>query len=207
VSKKYGMEYRLLHAVTTGRPWYGEWGYQFGGGSFALTSEAYHNSVEDLSNIPLSLFFSHARLPRTPLQDTIFLYWSLSDRQLSTVRDLFCFVIQLLRDANGEKSAGNAAGRIQSEACQGVLCRWTKADVERAEDALIKVLRAIHGSQWVTWRSLRGATCRAVESPELLDYCLKTLVGRITDDGAVVAVRCNPDTSCIEYRLVCLFGV
>lgn len=200
------MEYRLLHAVIKGHPWYGEWGYQFGGGSFALSSEAYHNSIDDISNIPLSFFFSHARSPRTPLQNTIALYWSLSDRQISTVRDLFCFVTQLLRDVHacGEQSTGNTAQKL-TEASQGVLCPWTKADVEKAEDAMIKVLRTSHGSQWVSWRALRGATCRAVGSPELLDYCLKGLGGKITDDGMAVAVRCNPETNCIEYRSVCSF--
>lgn len=205
-SKKHEMEYRLLHTVANGHPWYGEWGYQFGGGSFALTSEAYHNSIEDISYIPLSFFFSHARSTRTPLQNTIALYWSLSDCQILTVRDLFCFVMQLLQDVHacGVQSTGNTAQKI-SEASQGVLCPWTKADVEKADDAMIKVLRASHVSRWVSWRALRGATCRTVGSPELLDYCLKGLGGKITGDGMVVAVQCNLETSCIEYRSVCSF--
>ncbi|KAG9132704.1 hypothetical protein Leryth_020913 [Lithospermum erythrorhizon] len=33
VSKKYGLEYRLLHAVVKGHSWYGDWGYEFGTGS------------------------------------------------------------------------------------------------------------------------------------------------------------------------------
>ncbi|XP_020244987.1 PHD finger protein At1g33420-like [Asparagus officinalis] len=201
VSKKYGMEYRLLHTVTNGHPWYGEWGYQFGAGCFALTGEARNSSVENLSNIPLSLFFSHARSSRTRLQSTISLYQSLSDCQLLTVRDLFCFVTKLLHDDHGQERAQNTEGKVQSEAHQGVLCAWTKSDVERAEDVLIKVLQSISGYQWISWRALRGATCRAVGSPELLDYCLKGLGGRIINGTLVVAVRCNPETCCIEYRL------
>ncbi|KAF6135264.1 hypothetical protein GIB67_037348 [Kingdonia uniflora] len=53
VSKKYGLEYRLLHAVTNGDPWYGNWGYEFGAGSFALTLDAYRRAVDTL---PLLLF-------------------------------------------------------------------------------------------------------------------------------------------------------
>lgn len=202
MSKKYGMEYRLLHAVTKGRPWYGEWGYQFEGGSFALTSEAYRNSVDDLSNVPLSLFFSHARSSRTLLHNTIALYQSISDHQISTVRDLFFFIMELLRDARGDQITEESIGNTPTEASKGMLCPWTRADVEHAEQTLIKILRAAHGLQWVTWRALKGATCRAVKSPELLDYCLKTLGGRITHDGMVVAVRCNPEINCEEYRLV-----
>ncbi|PSS21330.1 PHD finger protein [Actinidia chinensis var. chinensis] len=53
VSKKYGLEYRLLYAITKGHPWYGDWGYEFGAGSFALTLDAYKTAVETLSKQPL----------------------------------------------------------------------------------------------------------------------------------------------------------
>jgi len=56
VSKKHGLEYRLLHAITEGHPWYGVWGYEFGAGSFALTFDAYKMAVETLSSLPLSMF-------------------------------------------------------------------------------------------------------------------------------------------------------
>ncbi|KAJ1417282.1 Zinc finger, FYVE/PHD-type [Sesbania bispinosa] len=29
-----------------GHPWYGDWGYQFGSGSYGLTQEAYKTTVE-----------------------------------------------------------------------------------------------------------------------------------------------------------------
>uniref|UniRef100_A0A803QS08 Uncharacterized protein n=1 Tax=Cannabis sativa TaxID=3483 RepID=A0A803QS08_CANSA len=37
-------------------PWYGDWGYEFGAGSFALSLDAYKASVESLSSLPLSIF-------------------------------------------------------------------------------------------------------------------------------------------------------
>jgi hypothetical protein len=96
ISKKHGMDYRLLHAVTSGHPWYGEWGYKFGAGSFALTSETYRTAVDMLSSIHLALYFSNRSPIRTPLQNTIALYWALSDRQLVTLRDLFRFIMHLM---------------------------------------------------------------------------------------------------------------
>ncbi|KAK1348655.1 hypothetical protein POM88_054955 [Heracleum sosnowskyi] len=32
VSKKYGLEFCLIHAITKGHSWYGDWGYEFGAG-------------------------------------------------------------------------------------------------------------------------------------------------------------------------------
>ncbi|ONK56714.1 uncharacterized protein A4U43_C10F11970 [Asparagus officinalis] len=203
ISKKYGMEYRLLHAVTAGHPWYGDWGYEFGAGSYALTSQAYQKAVDTLSNMPLSFLFSHSRSLRTPVQNTVSLYWSLADRKLETVRDLFCYVTYLLHKSheNPSQSETNLRKNLKDDATRGILCAWGKHDIERAEEVMVKVLRAVGGSRWVTWKSLRGAACRAVASPELLDYCLKGLAHKVTNDGMHVAVRCNPDNNAIEYRL------
>ncbi|GAB4858115.1 hypothetical protein Ancab_016017 [Ancistrocladus abbreviatus] len=49
VLKKYGLEYSLLDAITNGHPWYGDRGYVFGAGSFALTLSTYRRAVETLS--------------------------------------------------------------------------------------------------------------------------------------------------------------
>ncbi|XP_077249673.1 RING/FYVE/PHD zinc finger superfamily protein [Tasmannia lanceolata] len=197
VSKKYGLEYRLLHAVTNGRPWYGDWGYEFGAGSFALTADAYKTAVNVLSDMPLSRFFTHMRAPRTNLQDAVALYWSLSERRIATVRDLFRFIMALLHDIHSlaggsvQKKPGNYAAVVSSP--------WPEDDVRPVECAMIKVLRAVGESQWVSWRTLRGAVYRT-GLPKLLDYCLKDL-GRVPVDGMIVHVRCNPETDVLEYRL------
>ncbi|KAK3162632.1 hypothetical protein QOZ80_1BG0091780 [Eleusine coracana subsp. coracana] len=198
ISKKHGMDYRLLHAVTNGHPWYGEWGYKFGAGSFALTSDTYQNAVDMLSSINLALYFSHRSPIRTQLQNTIALYWALSDRQLVTLRDLFRFVMHLLHQA--QKMSKSSTDK-HIEHTSNVLCAWTKEDLDRAEAAMLKVLRAVHTGQWVSWRALRGAASKAVDSQEVLDYSLRELGGKKLDDGHFVAVRCNADTSTIEYRL------
>ncbi|XP_052142719.1 PHD finger protein At1g33420 [Oryza glaberrima] len=201
ISKKHGMEYRLLHAITSGHPWYGEWGYKFGAGSFALTSDTYQEAVNTLSGIQLALYFSHRQPIRTPLQNTIALYWALSDRQLVTVRDLFRFIMHLLHQARKKNETSKPTTDEHKEVASNVLCKWTKEDIDRAETAMLKVLRVVQPGQWVSWRALRGAASKAVDSQELLDYSLRGLGGKLMDDGHFIAVRCNAETSAIEYRL------
>lgn len=194
------MEYRLLHAITSGHPWYGEWGYKFGAGSFALTSDTYQEAVDTLSGIQLALYFSHRQPIRTPLQNTIALYWALSDRQLVTVRDLFRFIMHLLHQARKKNETSKPTTDEHKEVASNVLCKWTKEDIDRAETAMLKVLRVVQPGQWVSWRALRGAASKAVDSQELLDYSLRGLGGKLMDDGHFIAVRCNAETSAIEYR-------
>ncbi|XP_043690688.1 PHD finger protein At1g33420-like [Telopea speciosissima] len=202
VSKKYGLEYRLLHAITNGRPWYGDWGFEFGAGSFALTVDAYRKAVDTLSNLPLNLFLSQARKPRTRLQDLISFYQAISESELVTIRDLFRFLTKLIHDAHKQRVYGTTCKKNGSSSST-VLCVWTVADIERVEQAMIKVLRAVGAggnSRWVTWNTLRGAVSK-VGPPELLDYCLKNLGGKLSRDNMAVCSRCNPDTDAIEYRL------
>ncbi|CAL9185402.1 PHD finger protein At1g33420-like [Musa acuminata AAA Group] len=198
ISKKHGMDYRLLHAVIAGHPWYGNWGYKFGAGSFALTAESYHKAVDTLSKVPLSIFFSRGGYPRTPLQNTIDLYRSLSDQQPVTVRDLFRCVLHQLHEAPERAKSESPAGK---KPVAGVLCALTRDGLQPAEELIVKVLRAVGGSRWVTWRALRGAACYAIEPRELLDCCLRGVVGKTVGDGMVVTARYNAETKAIEYRL------
>ncbi|KAJ6697562.1 hypothetical protein OIU85_003890 [Salix viminalis] len=65
---------------------------------------------------------------------------------------------------------------------------------------MFRVLRAVSGSNWVSWRALRGAVCK-VAPPELLDHCLKEIGGKFAADGMIVRSRCNPGSGSLEYRL------
>ncbi|KAB5561143.1 hypothetical protein DKX38_006100 [Salix brachista] len=201
VSKKYGIEYRLLHAITKGHSWYGDWGYEFGAGSFCLTADAYKSAVEILSNLPLSIFLYEGQKTHTRLQDTIKSYQSLSDRELVNTRDLFCYLTSLIHDAH------KSASRVDDSSCKkrhfyapGISPSWTWSDIERVEEAMFRVLRAVSGSNWVSWRALRGAVFK-VAPPELLDHCLKELGGKFAADGVIVRSRCNPSSGAFEYRL------
>ncbi|KAK4280508.1 hypothetical protein QN277_012128 [Acacia crassicarpa] len=202
VSKKYGLEYRLLHAITKGHPWYGHWGYQFGSGSYGLTHESYKSAAEFLSNMPLSAFLYPGQKCDSRVQDMISYYQSLSKNVLVNIRDLFCFVLGLIHDARktaASKNVDDIIGKKRRVNATGVSSSWTKSDIECVEEAMLRVLRAVSGSNWVSWRALRGAVCK-VASPELLDHCLGELGGKVVL-GAMVNTRCNPVTGAFEYRL------
>jgi len=146
------------------------------------------------------LYFSHRNPIRTPLQNTVALYWALSDRRLVTVRDLFRFIMHLLHEASKDAEISKPAMGEQGEAESNVLCMWTNEDIDRAEAAMLKILKAVQAGQWVSWRALRGAASKAVDSQELLDYSLRGLRGKLMDDGHFIDVRCNAEMSAIEYR-------
>ncbi|KAJ6292195.1 hypothetical protein OIU76_024167 [Salix suchowensis] len=201
VSKKYGLEYRLLHAITKGHSWYGDWGYEFGAGSFGLTVHAYKSAVEALYSLPLSIFLSEGQKLQTRLLDIIKFYQSLSDQELVNIRDLFCYLISLIHDAH--KSPSRADDFSCKKRCiyaSGISSSWSRSDIERVEEAMFRVLRAVSGSNWVSWRALRGAVCK-VAPPELLDHCLKEIGGKFAADGMIVRSRCNPSSGSLEYRL------
>lgn len=191
VSRKYGMDFRLLHGITKGCSWYSEWGYQFKSGSYALTREAYQSAVDTLSEIPLSNFLFQGRKPRTQLHSSIAFYQSLSCSELMTVRDLFSFLLQLIRENRSKPTSKSS-----------VLCAWTRSDVERVQQALIKILKAAGGQRgnWVTRWALKRSICKTA-SPQLIDYCLKHFGGVLAEDGSrVVCSRCNPGSNDFEYR-------
>ncbi|RWR90284.1 PHD finger protein [Cinnamomum micranthum f. kanehirae] len=196
VSKKYGLEYRLLHAITSGHPWYGNWGYKFGAGSFAVTADAYRDAARTLSDMPLAPFFTHARASRTHLQDVISFYRSISERRLATLRDLLRFILDLLH-AIHRKAVVSARKKTKNTAL--LLQPWAEDDINRVECAMMKVLQAAGSSRWIMWRTLKGAVSQT-GPPELLDYCLKEMGGKSVD-GMVVHVQCNPETYVAEYRL------
>nr|GMC66764.1 PHD finger protein At1g33420 [Ipomoea batatas] len=201
VSKKYGLEFRLIHAITKGHPWYGEWGYEFGTGSFGLTHDAYKRAVQNLSSLPLTILLSQGRKPRTRMQDLISFYQSLSERELVNIRDLFSFLISLIHDTPKSSLRVDDLTCKKRKYCDTkALCAWSSSDVLRVEEAMFRVLRAVSGSKWVSWRALRGAVCK-VGSPELLDYCLKELTGKQAADGMVVNSRCASGSGAMEYRL------
>ncbi|BBN67665.1 RING/FYVE/PHD zinc finger superfamily protein [Prunus dulcis] len=200
VSKKYGLEYRLLHSIIKGHPWYGDWGYEFAAGSFALTRDSYKLAIETLSSLPLSIFLSQGRKLGSRIHDIILRYKSLSERELENMRDLFGVLISLVHDAHKCSSrVDDAVSKKRRASTSEVLCTWN-SDIECVEEAMLKVLRAVSGSNWVSGRNLKGAVYK-VAPPELLDYCLRELGGKMVADGMVVCSRYNPDTEAFEYRL------
>ncbi|KAI4324030.1 hypothetical protein L6164_023598 [Bauhinia variegata] len=204
LSKKYGLEYRVLNAITSGCSWYGNWGYEFGTGSYALTQDAYQEAVNTLSNMPLSSFLFQGRGPRNRLQSVISLYQSLAETELLTIKDLFSFLLNVIHEFHKPLTT-SAAKHHESLSTCNILCAWTRDDVEGVQQSLMKVLAAAAAAasdgKWVTRRALKGALSRGIASPELLDYSLKHLGGKLTSNGMVVRSKCNPVTSAVEFRL------
>ncbi|KAM0940205.1 hypothetical protein DsansV1_C19g0161431 [Dioscorea sansibarensis] len=201
VSKKFGLEYRLLHAIVSGHPWYGKWGYEFHAGSFGLTATAYQKAIDTLSSTPLSLFFSHSRRPRSQLQNTIMFYWTLSGHQLVTIRDLFAYLIQQLNVADEEKQLSNCTKRQKMDV-EHNFGEISKVDIVQVETTLIKILKAAGRSRWVPADALRGAACRRAKSPEIISNCLRTMEGKILSDGSIITARYNAGAKTIEYRFL-----
>ncbi|KAK9950373.1 hypothetical protein M0R45_005866 [Rubus argutus] len=200
VSKKYGLEYRLLHAIIKGHPWYGDWGYEFATGSFALTLDAYKLAVEKLSTLPLSTFLAQGRHSSSFIHDIILRYQSLSERELLNIKDLFGFLISLVHNASKcSTRVDDAMSKKRRASTSGVLYSWTKSDVDCVEEAMVKVLRAVSGSNWVNQRNLRKVVYKGQPS-DLLDYCLNELGGKVVADGIFVNSRRNSDGD-FEYRL------
>ncbi|GLT74641.1 hypothetical protein SLA2020_464280 [Shorea laevis] len=198
VSKKYGMEYRLLHAITKGSSWYANWGYEFGFGSYGLTVDAYKRAEHTLSSMPLSPLLYQGRKPQTRLQKIITFYQALSGSELLTLKDLFSFLLRLINESH--KKLITKASKKSNPSPSNVLCAWTRDDVEHVQQAMIKVLMAANQSSWVTRRTLKGVMCKTA-SLELLDYCLKHLGGKLAANGMVVEAQCNPTSSDFEFRL------
>ncbi|CAO2141315.1 unnamed protein product [Urochloa humidicola] len=198
-SKKYGTDYRILHAVTTGHSWYGQWGFKLSKGSFGITSGEYFEAIESLSSTPLSHFFQHSRSPRNQLQDTISFYQSLSKHPLTTIRELFLYVLGLAASKKMHIQYGSMHKKEQSQT--HVQDTWGDDEIRRATDIALKVLQAVDRTRWVAMRTLKAAISHPVGSPQLVDYCLRTLAAR-TVDGMTVAVRCNGETKTLEYRLM-----
>uniref|UniRef100_J3N717 PHD-type domain-containing protein n=2 Tax=Oryza brachyantha TaxID=4533 RepID=J3N717_ORYBR len=208
VSKKYGVDYRSLHAVATGCSWYGLWGFKLSSGSFGITPEAYCKAVDSISSVPLSNFFPHSRSPRNQLQNTIAFYQSLSSYPLRTIRELFLYMMGLATSNSVQHHTHPVHKKKQADAvhCQEMACaahyqeeKWPEEELQRTTDVALKILRA--AGRWVATRTLKAVTSHPIGSPQLVDYCIKTLGGTRTNDGMVVAVRCNSEMNTLEYRL------
>ncbi|KAM7508145.1 hypothetical protein LguiA_018598 [Lonicera macranthoides] len=198
MSKKYGIDYRLVHTIANGHPWYGNWGYEFGSASYGLTLDSYKEAITTLSNLSLSLFSHNPRRPRTHLQNVISFYQSISDSKLETLRDLFSFMLSFIQKTHKSYNPGRCEN--SKFGISSVSCNWSAKDIESVQQALIKVLQVACNANWVSKRALKGSLGKTAP-PDLLELCLKNLGGMVAANGMVVNTRCNHNTMAIEFRL------
>ncbi|CAI5969881.1 unnamed protein product [Closterium sp. NIES-65] len=61
MSKKLGLDLRLLHGLAYGHSWYGRWGYRFGKGCYGVTEDVYKHALAAAATTPLAAIEEHYR--------------------------------------------------------------------------------------------------------------------------------------------------
>ncbi|KAL2635890.1 hypothetical protein R1flu_007369 [Riccia fluitans] len=210
VSRKYNLEFRLVHAIAYGHCWYGRWGYSFGRGSFNISSVQYANTLLTISQTSLKRFTSSKD---KTFSQIVSLYRTLSKPSpVNTVGQLMRMILDLLKKIGKETSTSNTnsgngpCSEDRDTASNHVLlrgaaaCRWPPKRVEQAQKALLDILRSADKATWLSRQSLRERARSHIGDTGLLDFVLKGFVDK-TVDCEVVRRRVNQTTRMLEYRL------
>ncbi|XP_057782507.1 PHD finger protein MALE STERILITY 1-like [Salvia miltiorrhiza] len=194
-AKKKGMELRLLHGVAYGRPWFGQWDYIFKRGSYGVDQEMYQNAIKTIQNIPLTLIAQQFGLG-SEIQVILWRYQQLSSHSLTTLGDLFHFMMELKSRVSEESSSGSGSyPAIMSDAS----CRWSPKRVEKAIHVVVEALKRAE-FQWVSRQHVRDVARAYIGDTGLLDFVLKSLGNHMV--GKYLVRRClNPVTKVLEYCL------
>ncbi|XVF37059.1 hypothetical protein REPUB_Repub19eG0113200 [Reevesia pubescens] len=105
VSKKHGMDLRLLHGVAYGHTWFGRWGYKFCRGSYGVLEQNYDRAIEILSSHELDKIIQDFcdREQCGQIKFMVQHYRDLSESQLVTIRDLFKFMLTIKSRSSVQK--------------------------------------------------------------------------------------------------------
>ncbi|XP_024023435.1 PHD finger protein MALE STERILITY 1 [Morus notabilis] len=197
-SRKKGMELRLIHGIAYGEPWFGRWGYKFGRGTFCVTQQMYQRALEALSGMPLTLLIHNFLYPPNNQDLSLIFskYQALSDHSLTTLGDLFHFMLEL--KSRLPKDTSNM------ESCNpGILvettCRWSPKRVEMATRVIVEFLKRAQ-FRWVSRQEVRDAARNYIGDTGLLDFVLKSLGNQIVGNY-LVRRSLNPVTKVLEYCL------
>lgn len=97
VSKKFGLDFRLLHGAAYGHSWYGCWKYGFGRGSYGISQKKYMEALTSVRNLKLSDVNRYFALQDKDLVSIIALYQDLSKvggSNLVTIGNLLSFILE-----------------------------------------------------------------------------------------------------------------
>lgn len=195
ISQKRGMDLRLLHAVAYGKPWFGQWGYIYGHGTFGVNQLMYQNAIETLQNIPIDLLAHHLANDKTETLATISRYQMLSGHSLVTLVDLFHFMLELKSRLPKERNTESSHPGMLVDAS----CRWSPKRVEMAIRVVIEALKQAE-YRWVSRQEVRDTARAYIGDTGLLDFVLKSLGNHTV--GKYFVRRCmNPVTKVLEYCL------
>lgn len=196
ISRKKGMELRLLHVVAYSQPWFGRWGYKFGRGSFGVTQPMYQKAIEAIQSMPLCLLLHHLGHSDQEIPLIFTRYQTLSDHSLITLGDLFHFMLELksrLPKENCNISSYNPGILVENN------CRWSAKRIEMATRVIVDALKRAE-SRWVSRQEVRDVARAYIGDTGLLDFVLKSLGNHIVGKY-LVRRSLNPVTKVLEYCL------
>ncbi|CAA0811539.1 PHD finger protein MALE STERILITY 1 [Striga hermonthica] len=173
-AKRKGMDLRLLHTVAYGKPWFGDWDYVFGRGTFGINQETYQSAVKAIQNIPVSPIATHQLIfSNTEVQTILYRYQILSGHSLVTLGDLFHFMLQL-KFRIPKENINNAIfdshyPRIMSDTS----CRWSPKRVEMTIHVVVEALKRAE-FQWVSRQHVRDVA--RTWSPKRVEMAIHVVV-------------------------------
>ncbi|KAJ0764788.1 putative chromatin regulator PHD family [Helianthus annuus] len=195
LAKQKNMDLRLIHGAAYGQSWFGNWGYQFGRGSFGVTQQMYQKSLEALQNIPLCILAHHIGTSNMEIPILLSRYQTLSSRSLLTLGDLLRFMLDLKHRLPKESALNTYNPGILVENS----CRWSPKRIEMAARVIVESLKKAK-IRWVSRQEVRDAARAYVGDTGLLDFVLKSLGNHVV--GKYLVRRClNPVTKVLEYCL------
>ncbi|CAM8938897.1 unnamed protein product [Rhodiola kirilowii] len=196
ISRKRGMDLRLLHGVAYGVPWFGRWGYRFGRGSFNVSQQVYHAAIEALQSMPLSLLITHLSSFNHELPVIFSRYQALSDHGLITLVDLLRFMLDFKSQLPKDSPTDSLRHKFLMDISTS---RWSPKRVEMAIRVIVEALKRAE-FKWVSRQEVRDAARVYIGDTGLLDFVLKSLGNRMV--GNFLVRRClNPLTKVLEYCL------
>lgn len=197
ISRKKGMDLRLLNTLAYGETWFGRWGYKFGRGSFGVTQETYQSAINAIQNMPLALLAHHhvGIININEILTVLSRYQMLSGHSLVTLCDAFHFMLELKSRIPKENNLTSCYPGLLVD----TTCRWSPKRIEMAIRVVVEALKRAE-SRWVSRQEVRDAARAHIGDTGLLDFVLKSLGNHIV--GKYLVRRClNPVTKVLEYCL------
>ncbi|KAK8948401.1 PHD finger protein MALE STERILITY 1 [Platanthera zijinensis] len=176
VAKKEKMELRLIHGLAYGVPWFEQWGYKFGHGSYGIAKQLHERSLQALRRFPLSLIsLLSYTIHDSDISKIATRYRVMSNQPPITLGDLFRCMIELKRRLPRENTPATMDFHSVVTATS---CRWSIKRVEIAALVIVQVLKEF-GHRWITRQEIRDASRVFIGDTGLLDFVLKSLGNHI----------------------------
>ncbi|KAI4367082.1 hypothetical protein MLD38_022860 [Melastoma candidum] len=205
VSRKRGMDLRLLYGVAYGHPWFGRWGYRFHKGSFGNFQEVkqiirrYQDlsetnlvSLRDLLRLMLTLKSYHS--PKVNIAG--------SDRDLSSLSLKRSTNKPVIKDKPNQKAKQRY--RSFAAAADEMGSRWPPRRLEQAAEVIVEALiqnkEEKFGQGGMTRQDVRDVARMHIGDTGLLDNVLK-MMNNVTIRNFVVRRSVNPSTRVLEYTI------